>query len=99
MFLSKYARFLGPETGQNSLFFVSGDAGRAGVDSLAASGTSLCFLALVRYGRYLDPLTGRPCAPERLVEHLADLRRRRWLPLRRALLWQHVSWLARKAGL
>ena len=58
----------------------------------------LVFLVLVRYGRYLDPDTGRPCAPERLVEHLADLRRRRW-PLRRALLWQHVSWLARRAGL
>jgi hypothetical protein len=43
------------------------------------------FLALVRYGRYLDPGTGRPCAPERLVEHLADLRRRRW-PSRRARL-------------
>jgi hypothetical protein len=52
----------------------------------------------VSYGRYLDPLTGRPCAPERLVEHLAVRRRQRW-PLRRALVWQHVSWLAGKAGL
>jgi hypothetical protein len=58
----------------------------------------LVVLALVRYGRYVDPVTGRPCAPERLVEHLADLRRRRW-PSRRARLWQHISWAARKAGL
>jgi capsular polysaccharide export protein len=58
----------------------------------------LVFLALVRYGRYVDPATVKPCAPERLIEQLAELRRRRW-PLRRALLWQQVSWAARKAGL
>jgi capsular polysaccharide export protein len=58
----------------------------------------LVYLALACYGRYLDPATGRACAPERLIEHLANLRRRRW-PLRRAFLWQQVSWAARKAGL
>lgn len=58
----------------------------------------LVFIALVRYGRYLDPVAREPCAPERLIEHLAEVRRRAW-PRRRALLWQRVSWLARKAGL
>lgn len=37
----KFAPILGSETAQNSLFFVSGDAGR-GLTSLAASGTSSC---------------------------------------------------------
>ena len=61
---------------------------RLSLDALVAG-------ALVRYPRYLDPVTQLPCGPEVLLERLADpaawpklsVVRRAWVPW-----WRHYGW-------
>ncbi len=58
----------------------------------------LVYIALVAYCRYIEPLSMRPCTPERLIETLvrqrAD-RKHHWM----TTIWRELSWFGRKLGI
>ncbi len=55
----------------------------------------LVYIALVAYGRYVNPLTFSPCEPEELIDVLEDLRQSRKLKIMNALRLQ-IAWIGDK---
>lgn len=58
----------------------------------------LVAVTLLRYCRYVDPVTLVVTTPEAMIEQLSALRASPWHRMR-ALVGQHVSWAGRKLGL
>jgi len=58
----------------------------------------LVFLALVAYGRYVDPVSLEPCSAEEQIARLHALRQKKshWI---RVTARRHLSWLGRRLGI